>query len=64
MDDTIYTVHGRTYDSWKSSLAETQGHYFDALGRNDAYMVEKWGAEESRIQNIIDHWDILKVEQR
>lgn len=63
MTDPIMLVYGRTRDSWKSSLAEVQGHHLRAIGDENNYMAEKWQAEETRIKYIVDNFDLLSVPQ-
>lgn len=52
---------GLTYDAHKGALATAQAEYFRALGNNNASSVERWGAEEARIQSILDNWNTLST---
>lgn len=57
----IRLYNGLTYDAHKGALATVQAQYFQALGNNDALGVERWGAEEARIQSILDNWNTLST---
>jgi len=55
--------NGLTYDAHKGALATAQGMYFSALGKNKPNEVERWEAEEARIQTILDNWETLANDQ-
>lgn len=56
--DNIRLYQGLTYDTHKGALALAQAEYFKALADNDADGVQRWGAEEARLSEILDNWNL------
>ena len=56
--ENLRLYQGLTYDAYKGALATAQGRYFDALGNNDQHEIQRWGAEEARLQEIMDNWNL------
>ncbi len=54
--------HNLTRDSWKNALAETQSHHLRSISDNNKTMIDIWEREVTRIQNVLDNWDVLALE--
>lgn len=54
--------HNLTRDSWKNALAETQSHHLRAISDNNKQMIDIWDREVTRIQNVLDNWDVLATD--